>query len=234
MQTRSALLAVALVFILASGCNSNESNSPSTASADSSKSKTADEIVPPKNPDGFSGAIGNVVKFSGNEVEITTSDKPLTIKLTDSLHIYAPSPSSLANVKSSAYIGVVSKKQADQPDQALKVLILPEELRGLNEGSFMLPAEKAADDGGRMTNGSASDVASSDDSRMSNGSVAAAGATSLTLQFQGHSRTVNVPPNTPVVEYKVSDKKPVAGDKIFLLVRKGDHDTLVSSKIVFF
>ena len=234
LQSRSALLAVALVFILASGCASNESNPPSTASADSSKSKSADEIVPPKNPDGFSGAIGNVVKFSGNEVEITTSDKPLTIKLTDSLHLYAPSPSSLANVKSSAYIGVVSKKQADQPDQALKVLILPEELRGLNEGSFMLPAEKNADDGGRMTNGSASDVASSDDSRMSNGSVAAAGATSLTLQFQGHSRTVNVPPNTPVVEYKVSDRKPVPGDKIFLLVRKGDHDTLVSSKIVFF
>jgi len=113
-----------------------------------------------------------VVKFSGNEVEISTNDKPLTIKLTDSLHLYAPLPSSLANVKGSAYIGVVSKKQGDQPDQAIKVLILPEELRGLNEGSFMLPADKPADSEGRMTNGSASDIAGSDDSRMSNGSVA--------------------------------------------------------------
>ena len=240
LQTIISRLAVVLTISLAISCNSNEPNSTPAASADAKssadkKSTTTDEVVPPKNPDGFSGAIGNVVKFSGNEVEITTSDKPLTIKLTDSLHIYAPSPSSLSNVKGSAYIGVISKKQADQPDQAIKVLILPEELRGLNEGSFMLPAEKNADsDGGRMTNGSASDVASSDDSRMSNGSVSEAGTTSLTLQYQGHSRTVNVPANTPVVEYRVSDKKPAPGDKIFLLVKKGDHDTLVSSKIVCF
>jgi hypothetical protein len=158
----------------------------------------------------------------------------LVIQLTDSLHVYAPSPGSLAGVKSSAYIGVVSKKQADQPDQAVKVLILPEELRGLNEGSFMLPAEKGAESEGRMTNGSAAGAESGDASRMSNGSVAEADPTSLTLQFQGHSRTINVPPNTPVVEYKVSDKKPAPGDKIFVLVKKGDHDSLVSSKIVFF
>ena len=234
LQSRSTLLAVALAFVLANGCTSNEANSHPMVSADSSTSKSADEIVPPKNPDGFSGAIGNVVKFSDKEVEITTNDKPLSIKLTDSLHIYAPSPSSLANVKSSAYIGVVSKKQTDQPDQAVQVLILPEELRGLNEGSFMLPADKNAESAGRMTNGSASDIANSGAPRMSNGSVSEADTTSLTLQYQGHSRTVKVPRNTPVVEYKVSSKKPSPGDKIFVLVKKGDHDTLMSSKIVFF
>jgi hypothetical protein len=69
---------------------------------------------------------------------------------------------------------------------------------------------------------------------MSNGSVSEADTTSLTLQFQGHSRTVNIPPHTPVVEYKVSNKKPNPGDKIFLLVKKDDHDSLTSSKIVCF
>ncbi|HLZ88224.1 MAG TPA: hypothetical protein VKQ52_13310, partial [Puia sp.] len=122
----------------------------------------------------------------------------------------------------------------DQPDQAVQVLILPEELRGLNEGSFLLPADKDAESAGRMTNGSASDVGNSGASRMSNGSVSEADTTSLTLQYQGHARTVNVPPNTPVVEYKVSGKKPNPGDKIFLLVKKGDHDTLTSAKIVCF
>jgi hypothetical protein len=237
LESRSSLLAVAVTFILASGCTSNEANSRPMVSADSS-SKSADEVVPPKNPDGFSGALGNVVKFSDTEVEIATTDKPMFIKLTDSLHIFAPSPSSLANVKSSAYIGVISKKQANETDQAVQVLILPEELRGLNEGSFLLPADKSADkdaeSGGRMTNGSASDVAGSGDSRMSNGSVAGADATSLTLQYQGHSRTVNVPANTPVVEYKVSGKKPSPGDKIFVLVKKGDHDSLTGYKIVLF
>jgi hypothetical protein len=234
LQSISTWLGAVLVISLAIGCGSNESNSKPVASADSSKSKSADEIVPPTNPNGFSGAIGNVVKFSDKEVEISTNDKPLTIKLTDSLHLYAASPSSLANVKSSAYIGVVSKKQADGPDQAAQVLILPEELRGLNEGSFMLPPEKNAESEGRMTNGSASDVAASETSRMSNGSVEGSDTTSLTLQYQGHSRTIKVPPNTPVVEYKVSNRKPVPGDKIFVLVKKDEHDALVGFKIVFF
>ena len=97
----------------------------------------------------------------------------------------------------------------------------------------MLPPEKGADDGGRMTNGSA-DVGDGGGSRMSNGSVSDAGATSLTLQFQGHSRTISVPENTPVVEYKVSSKKINPGDKIFLLVRKDARDSLISSKIVCF
>jgi hypothetical protein len=76
------------------------------------------------------------------------------------------------------------------------VLILPEELRGLNEGSFMLPGDKDAESGGRMTNGSASDAGDGSGSRMSNGSLSGADGTSLTLQFQGHSRTVNVPCET--------------------------------------
>ena len=231
LQSQGTMFIVALVFSLASACSSNESNSHPTASADSS-AKPADEIVPPTNPDGFSGAIGNVIKYSDISVEINANDKPLIIRLTDSLRIYAPSPSSLANVKNAGYVGVISKKQSGQ-EQAAQVLILPEELRGLNEGSFMLPAEKGADDGGRMTNGSA-DVGDGGGSRMSNGSVSDAGATSLTLQFQGHSRTISVPENTPVVEYKVSTKKINPGDKIFLLVRKDDHDALISSKIVCF
>jgi hypothetical protein len=229
LQSRSALLAAALALLMANGCNSNASNSQS---ADST-AKGADEIVPPTNPDGFSGAIGNVVKFSDHEVEINADDKPVFIKLTDSLRIYAPSPSSMANIKNAGYVGVISRKQPDQSeDQAAQVLILPEELRGLNEGSFMLPPEKGAESGGRMTNGSASDAGSG--SRMSNGSVSSADTTSLTLQFQGHSRTVSVPAGTPVVEYKVSTKIPNPGDKIFLLVKKGADDSLVSSKIVCF
>jgi len=233
LKSRSTLLAVGLAVILASGCSSNEANSHPAAAADSTSAKSADEIVPPTNPDGFSGAIGNVIKFAGKEVTINANDKPVVIKLTDSLHIYAPTPSSLSNVKSSAYVGVISKKQTDGPDQAIQVLILPEELRGLNQGSFMLPPDKDAESAGRMTNGSASDVAGSG-SRMSNGSVSDADTASITLNYAGHSRTVSVPPGTPVVEYKVTDKQPAVGAKIFLLVKKGDGDALVSSKIVCF
>jgi hypothetical protein len=233
LKSRSSFLAIALVLALTTGCGSNDSNSAVAAPADSS-AKATDDIVPPTNPNGFTGALGNVSKLSDTLLELATTDKPLFIKLSDSLHIYAPLPSSLSNVKGSAYIGVISKKQAGQPDQAVKVLILPEALRGLNEGSFMLPGDSDGESGGRMTNGSASDTGDAGGSRMSNGSVSGADATSLTLQFQGHSRTVNVPAGTPVVEYKVTDKKPNPGDKIFVLVKKGDRDVLTGYKIVCF
>jgi hypothetical protein len=235
LNSLSASLAVVCTFILASGCGSNESNSTAPASADSSSpAKTADDIVPPTNPDGYSGAIGNVIKFGDHEVEINADGKPLTIKLTDSLRIYAPTPSNLARVKSSGYVGVISKKQSSGTDQAAQVLILPEELRGLNQGSFMLPPDKDAESGGRMTNGSASDVGGGGGSRMSNGSVSDADTSSITLNFAGHSRTIHVPSGTPVVEYKPTETKPAAGAKIFLLVRKGASDSFVSSKIICF
>jgi hypothetical protein len=234
LKSLSASLAAALTFILASGCGSDASNSNPAASADSSSTKTADDIVPPTNRVGYSGAIGNVVKFGDHEVEINEDGKPLTIKLTDSLRIYAPTPSSLASVKSSGYVGVISKKQPSGPDQAAQVLILPEELRGLNQGSFMLSPDKDAESGGRMTNGSASDVGGGGGSRMSNGSVSDADTASITLNFSGHSRTISVPPGTPVVQYKPTETKPAAGAKIFLLVRKGENESLVSSKIVCF
>jgi hypothetical protein len=236
------MLAAAIVLVLAGGCGSTDSNSQAAAPADSN-AKSADEIVPPTNPAGYSGALGNVSRLSDTLLELATADKPLFIKLADTLHIFSPSPSSLSNVKSSAYIGVISKKVADQPDQALKVLILPEELRGLNEGSFMLPGDKDSESGGRMTNGSASNGSASNGSasdagdggsRMSNGSVSGGDGATLTLQFQGHSRTVNVPAGTPVVEYKLTDKKPNPGDKIFVLVKKGDHERLTGYKIVCF
>jgi hypothetical protein len=74
-QSGSAWLCAVLAISLATACTSNESNTH-FAAATESKSSSADEIVPPKNPDGFSGAIGNVVKFSGNEVEINTATSP--------------------------------------------------------------------------------------------------------------------------------------------------------------
>ena len=122
LQSGSALLAVTLAIILANGCNSPASDSQSKAPADGD-AKSADEIIPPTNPSGFIGAIGNVVKYSDNLVEITANDKPLLIKLTDSLRIYAPSPSSLANVKSSEYVGVISEKQALEAVRAARVFL---------------------------------------------------------------------------------------------------------------
>jgi hypothetical protein len=232
LRSRIGIVAIAFAIVLVHGCGANDSNAPVAAPADAN-AKSADEIVPPTNPEGFTGALGNVSKLSDTLLELATPDKPLFIKLTDSLHIFAPSPSSLSDVKGSAYVGVISKKQANQ-EQAVQVLILPEELRGLNEGSFMLPAEKGAADGGRMTNGSASDAGDGGGSRMSNGNVSGTDGTSLTLQFQGHSRTVNVPAGTPVVEYKRTDKKPNTGDKVFVLVKKGDGDMLKGYKIVCF
>jgi pimeloyl-ACP methyl ester carboxylesterase len=189
-------------------------------------------IVAPTNPGGFSAAVGSMLKSSPTEIDLQVNDQTLSIKIKDSFVIYATSPGSLDSVSSASYVGVASKKQPDGSDQAIQVLIFPAELRGLNEGSFMLGGDQDAK-GGRMTNGSASRMTNGSASPMSNGSVQKTDGTSLTVQYQGYSRTVNVPPNTPVVAYRITDRKLTPGDKVLALVKKNEDGTYEASKILF-
>jgi hypothetical protein len=144
------------------------------------------------------------------QITIKTKDSTQTIMLTDSLHLFARSPSSLAAVKNTSFIGVTTQKQADGSDQATEIHVFPEELLGLGEGSFMMDAQTGT--GNRMTNGAAS--------RMTNGGVQKADGSSLVIQYQGKSRTVKVPANIPVTTYSVTNKKLSPGDKVVALAKK--------------
>jgi hypothetical protein len=189
--------------------------------------------VPAHNPDGMISISGTVERASADQLEIkprTGSD--ITVKLVRPLHLYARVPGDLSHVKDTSFVGVTSVKQADGTERASAIGILPEEMRGVGEGSYMMNPPAGATpsrmingnvSASRMTNGTASQ------SRMSNGTVKRTDATTLTVQYQGGVQTITVPADTPVNEYQLTATRPVVGDRVFLLARKAADGSFSAS-----
>ena len=120
-----------------------------------------------------------------DELAIRTSTGDVTtVKLVQPFHLYHRVPGDLSHIKDTSFVGVTSVKQSDGTERASAIGILPEEMRGVGEGSYMM---KQSADSARMTNGTASQ------SRMSNGSAKRTDATTLTVEYQGGVQTITVP-----------------------------------------
>jgi len=132
--------------------------------------------VPAHNPDGLISISGTVERTSADELAIKprTGTDVMTVKLMQSFHLYGRVSGDLSHLKDTNFVGVTSVKQPDGTERASAIGILPEELRGVGEGSYMMNQAAGAMpsrmtngnvSASRMTNGTASE------SRMSNGSV---------------------------------------------------------------
>ena len=156
----------------------------------------------------------------------------MTVKLMQPFHLYVRVPGDLSHLKDTNFVGVTSVKQPDGTERASAIGILPEELRGVGEGSYMMNQAAGATpsrmtngnvSASRMTNGTASE------SRMSNGSVKRTDASTLTVQYQGGVQKITVPADTPVHEYQLTATKPVVGDRVSVWARKAADGSLSSS-----
>jgi len=239
MAVKNLLAALTLALVLCYGCTSNpNSSSKASDSANTKSVSDTDGNAVPRNPGGMILVRGTVMDASSKKITIKTKDTTQTIILADSLHIYAPTPGSIADVKSTSFVGVTTQKQADKSDQATEIHIFPEELRGLGEGSFMMDTTMGTGSrmtngsASRMTNGTASPTTNGAASRMTNGNVQKAGGASLVIQYQGKSRTVQVPANTPVTTYKATNKKLSPGDKVVAMVKKDANGNYSTNKIL--
>jgi hypothetical protein len=190
--------------------------------------------VPAHNPDGLISISGTVERASADELAIKprTGSDVMTVKLVQPLHLYARVPGDLSHLKDTNFVGVTSVKQLDGTERASAIGILPEELRGVGEGSYMMNQPAGATPSrmtngnvatSRMTNGTASE------SRMSNGSVKRTDASTLTVEYQGGFQKITVPADTTVHEYQLTATKPDVGDRVFLMARKAADGSLSSS-----
>jgi hypothetical protein len=190
--------------------------------------------VPAHNPDGLISISGTVERASDAELAIKprTGNDFITVKLVQPFHLYSRVPGDLSHLKDMSFVGVTSVKQPDGTERASAIGILPEELRGVAEGSYMMNTPAGATPSrmtngnilaSRMTNGTASQ------SGMSNGRVKRADASTLTVQYEGGVQTITVPGDTPVNEYQLTATKPVVGHRVFVLARKASDGSLSSS-----
>ena len=180
--------------------------------------------VPAHDPDGMNSISGIVERVSADEIAIKppTGSAVMTVRLVQPFHLYIRAPADLSHVKDQNFVGVTSVKQPDGTERASAIGILPEEMRGVAEGSYMMNTP-AGTTPSRMTNGAVSQ------SRMSNGIAKREDASTLTVQYQGGVQKITVPAGTPVNEYQLTATKPVMGDKVFLWARKASDGSLSSS-----
>ena len=208
-------VAVIIPFLLpGAACGPSRSKSDSAAAGGDVSAPNASPMV--------RGVVSSVTPSS---LIVQTDTGSVTIAV-GSAKTFDRQPGSLSDVTNDVFVGVTSVKQPDGTEQATEIHVFPQELRGLGEGSRMMtPA--AAPAGSRMTNGS---VATS---RMSNGTVANANGGRIVVNYSGGAQTIDVPSSTAVTTIKETSRKPVAGDQVVVVSKRGDNGSLVANAVLF-
>jgi hypothetical protein len=175
----------------------------------------------------FSAVRGKLQAVTGDSLSIQTASGTVQVKVKKPLTVYQRVPSDLSHVTSNSYVGVTSVKLPDGTEVAKQINIFAAELKGLGEGSFMLPAAPGATSQNRMTNASVSTPATS---RMTNATVQNSGKT-LVLKYKDGAQTVSVPPNVEVNQIVAKPATLAAGDMVNAAAEKQPDGTLVTSKV---
>jgi hypothetical protein len=134
---------------------------------------------------------GTVTAIDADSIAIqSTSGQSTTVKLQPTYNVIEYRPIALGDIKPNAYLAIASQPQADGSLRAISVVVFPESMRGLNEGT------KGWDltPGSRMTNATTGNIATTPDGR------------ELTLTFKGETQKIAVPERAPVTTFAPTDK----------------------------
>lgn len=213
MSSSKHFIAMSASLLCLAGCNRAPDAQPADTSSKSASASTPGAPVMLR---------GTVASATANEVVLKTDSGTTTVKLGQPFHLFVRAPADVSKVKETSFIGVTTVKQADGSERATEIHVFPEELRGLGQGSRMMAPDTSAN-ASRMTNGNVAV------SRMSNGNVSRTNGSSLIVEYPGGSQNVTVPPNTPVTEFKLTDKTLATGDQAAILVKKAADGSFSSN-----
>lgn len=143
--------------------------------------------TPPQAPTRVRGIIASI---NGDTLEIQPrrGDK-VVARLGDKTFIGSVVHAQLADLQPGRFIGTAAVPQPDGTLKALEVHAFPETMRGTGEGHYGWDLNE----GSTMTNGSV-------------GSLVGAAGRSLTVTYNGGTKTVVIPEDVPVVDLRPSDR----------------------------
>jgi len=146
---------------------------------------------------------GEIVKVEGPVLTVKSrGGETITVRLAEQASVTLVVKAALADITPTAYVGAAAMPQADGTLKALEIHIFAPDMRGVGEGSRDFDLEP----GSTMTNATVT------------GTVAGANGTTLTLTYPSGSKTVVIPPGTPIVSMAhgtLADVKAGAGIVIF-------------------
>lgn len=161
---------------------------------------------------------GEIAAVDGKVLTIrTTSGEEVKVALADKVQVGAVARATLADIGPDAYVGAAGMPQPDGTVKALEVHIFPAALRGAGEGNRDFDLAP----GSTMTNAAVT------------GKVDVEGGSKLTLTYKGGSKTLIVPPKTPIVKLvsgSISDVKPGVGIIVFR-AEPGEGGTYTADRI---
>ena len=239
MFTKKVFHFIAASAVLAAACSKTETAKVDTttpsATPGPAPSTTASTAA---SSDSMILVRGAITSVSAAQLVVKTDSASVTVNTPQPVHVFTRGPSDLSHVTPNSFIGVTTVKQPDGTEKATEIHIFPDELRGLGEGSRMMnpPANGSGSAGSRMTNGAVSSSKMTNgavsDSKMTNGAVSTTSGTTLVVSFPGGTTTATVPPKTPIMEIKATDKKLAAGDQVVVVATRGADGNLSSQKVL--
>jgi hypothetical protein len=141
---------------------------------------------------------GSIVSLTASSLTITTADGPVTVRLNPKTRFVDAAPGSIADVAPGKFLGIGSVPGA-RFNRAQEVSVFAESMRGTGEGDYPWdPGTRPSHS--TMTNGTVS--APKSHSMMTNATVGAmsgSGQKTITMTYKGGSRTLVIPPGTPVI-----------------------------------
>jgi hypothetical protein len=159
---------------------------------------------------------GEVVSFDGQATLVVKSRQGtnVTVHLGEPLRLVGVVKASVSDIKPGVFIGTTTVQKDGSASRSLEIHIFHESLRGTGEGDRpwdLVP-------GSSMTNGTAGSAVDSVDGK------------TITVSYQGGSRTVVIQPDTAIVTYVPADKSEIKpGAKVFSITQKAADGTLTAS-----
>ncbi len=133
--------------------------------------------------------IGAIERIDGATLVVKTSQAEKAVTMAPSAPVFALVKATLADVKPGTFIGVGATPQADDSQQAIRVMIFPESMRGLGEGHR--PWDRP---GTTMTNATVDTSVTSVDGQV------------LTVKYKGGEKKIVMRPDTVILTYVATDR----------------------------
>lgn len=167
----------------------------------------ADEAAPARHVRGTISAV------APNEITVKTASGLVTVPIDGKTKIVGLVPTTAAEITSGTFIGAANVAGATSTaTRALEVVVFPQSMAGVGEGDYPWDYPSAKRQQSSMTNGT---VASRHAAMMTNATVTGVNnGTSKTviLQYKGGSKSLRIPPGTPIVRVVPGSKSLLAVD----------------------
>ena len=187
---------------------------------------------------------GTIQSITPKLLTISSSSGPVKVLLSGPPTVVSVIPSSRAQIKPGAFLGIASVAGANGTQRAAEVVVFPEAARGTGEGSYAWDLPAGAHGHSKMTNGTVSHSVSHmtngtvPHSRMTNGTMKpSAGGSAITLQYKNGtgtgSQTMTLPANIPVVTFGPgTPSQLVPGAHVVVMAMRGANGALKAQQVL--